>query len=523
MPVCPVCGESTSELNINAHLDKGCPKSSEQLKPQPRNQWSFLRDKSQSAKALLPQSKENAPKIVEGGPKVHEKEELYVNSGGFTQTSDSSQSSQAGSNSTRPQNSAPLSKKVKKTVEELAPLAEQMRPSALDEYVGQVHLMGPQGVLRRILGSPNPRIPSMVLWGPSGVGKTTLARVIATQVSYKFIELSATTAGANDVKKVMLDAQKEWQLLRRRTILFLDEIHRFSRTQQDSLLPGVERGDIVLIGATTENPSFKLGGALLSRMRVFVLQKLTEEELRTVVKRAVSKYEDTAELNPETLSVIVNAASATGDARQALNMLETVRALPQDADPRLVLKHTLVHDQRGENHYDLISALHKSIRGGDADAALYYLARMLCGGEDPLYISRRLMRIASEDIGLADDSCLPFAVAVHTTVQQVGMPECDAMLAHAAVKFARAPKSVEVYKALGLVSSEINNVPEIAGAPVPFHIRNAPTKLMAEVGYGANYKYNPAFKGIVKQTYLPNELGDKKWLGVWQPTEEDES
>lgn len=491
MPVCPVCGEFTSELNINAHLDNGCPEP-EQLKVHAT--WSFLQNKGQTQNT---DSKHEETK--QEGPANLEQEPSYS----------SQPKTEAG---------APPIKKSKRTEDELAPLAEQMRPTVLADYVGQSHLMGPQGVLRRILESSNPRIPSMVLWGPSGVGKTTLARVIASRVNYKFVELSATTAGANDVKKVMQDARKEWQLIRRRTILFLDEIHRFSRTQQDSLLPGVERGDVVLVGATTENPSFKLCGALLSRMRVFVLQKLSEEELRVVVERAVSKHE---KLNPETLSVIVNAASATGDARQALNMLETVRALSPDADPRLVLRHTLVHDQRGENHYDLISALHKSIRGSDADAALYYLARMLCGGEDPLYVSRRLMRIASEDIGLADDSCLPFAVAVHTSVQQVGMPECNVMLAHAAVKFARAPKSVEVYKALGLVCSDINTVPEIGGAPVPLHIRNAPTTLMADLGYNANYKYNPAFKGDVKQTYLPKELGERKWLGLWQPTDKD--
>lgn len=540
MSTCPICGEPASQANINMHLDNGCPKKN--LK----REWSFMRpgkvakeseqsrpkpDETQTPSKPLPKtppssqmkssgsaigtnSSTNGNTSGSSGSPARSNPSLTgkttATSGG-TNTSTNTGSGTSGSStsgSSAFSNAMPVSIARRAA----APLAEQMRPKTFDSYVGQKHITA---LLQQLL----PNLPSMILWGPSGSGKTTLARVLANQLNARFVELSAPSAGANDVKKIIADAKREFQLLQRRTILFLDEIHRFNRSQQDSLLQGVERGDIILIGATTENPSFKIAGALLSRVRVFILGQLDREELAEVVRRAVieeggANGED--ELPPKLVDTIVNASG--GDARRALNMLETVKSLPKGADPSLILKHTLVHDQRGESHYDLISAFHKSVRGGDADAALYYLARMLCGGEDPQYLSRRMMRIASEDVGLADDSCLPFCVATHTAVQQVGMPECDVMLAHAAVKLARAPKSVEVYKAYGMLKAEMAEAPT---PPVPMHLRNAPTKLMEDSGYGKGYKYNPAFIGKVKQEYLPKEIKGRKWLGVYQPTERD--
>lgn len=406
----------------------------------------------------------------------------------------------------------PSAKKAKK------PLAEVLRPKTLDDYYGQPHLVGENGILRSLILQD--RIPSLILWGPSGVGKTSFARLIANITKSRFVEMSATSSGTADIKKLIDDAKKTYKLLRQRTILFLDEIHRFNRAQQDSLLPAVENGDITLFGATTENPSFKLQSALLSRCQVFTLQKLSPENIRQMVTRALD-VED-RKVNSEIIDHICE--SADGDGRMALNMLEIVFSLPS-ATPEQIkksLKTLSNYDQKGENHYDFISALHKSVRGNDADAALYYLARMLQGGEDPLYISRRMIRMASEDIGLADDSCLPFAIATHTAVQQVGLPEADVMLAHCVVKLARAKKDVEVYKAWGLLKSELETVPGLSTAPIPMHLRNAPTKLMADLGYSEGYKYNPDYVGPVKQEYLP-DIKVKKWLGRFQPSKKDSS
>lgn len=539
MSTCPVCGEPASQANINLHLDNGCPKKN--LK----REWSFMMPgkvakESESARPKIDETQTPTKPSLKTSPSSQGKSsggaiasnantgKVFTDSRGSptstgsnttstTSTSNTASHVAANSNITSSNNNNSSISNTNTTKPNptasarraAAPLAEQMRPKTFESYVGQSHITS---LLQQLL----PNLPSMILWGPSGSGKTTLARVLATQLNARFVELSAPSAGANDVKKIIADAKREFQLLQRRTILFLDEIHRFNRSQQDSLLQGVERGDIILIGATTENPSFKIAGALLSRVRVFILGELNHEELTEVVKRAVEDGEEDEELSPKLVDTIVNASG--GDARRALNMLETVRSLPKGADPSLILKHTLVHDQRGESHYDLISAFHKSVRGGDADAALYYLSRMLCGGEDPQYLSRRMMRIASEDVGLADDSCLPFCVATHTAVQQVGMPECDVMLAHAAVKLARAPKSVDVYKAYGMLKAEMAAAPQ---PPVPMHLRNAPTKLMEDVGYSKGYKYNPSFIGEVKQEYLPEEMKGQKWLGVYRPTERD--
>ncbi|VVT55663.1 uncharacterized protein SAPINGB_P004684 [Magnusiomyces paraingens] len=442
------------------------------------------------------------------------------------------------------------------------PLAELIRPKTLDEFIGQEDLVGKLdtglgerskiGILRQFIEGD--KVPSMILWGPSGVGKTTLARIIAHKTKSRFIELSATIHGTSDCKKIFEEAKNEKRLTKRRTIIFLDEVHRFNKAQQDVFLPHVERGDVTLIGATTENPSFKINGALLSRCRVFVLKKLTQKDLEKMMKRAVElvnkEYKQTydateADSNQERYPSVELKLSddiikylsglADGDGRVALNILEMVinmsttlsnndsvnRNMPLKTFKQLTvdevrdgLKRThMLYDRNGDGHYDTISAFHKSVRGSDPDAALYYLGRMLESGEDPLYVARRMVRMASEDIGLAADDCLPFAVATMTAVQQIGMPEADVVLAHCAVKLATAPKSVMVYRGYNKVKDLLHNEPGISAKEIPLHIRNAPTKLMKTLGYGKEYKYNPDFiDGKVKQNYMPEGLEELKFI-----------
>lgn len=458
---CPICGIKTSEAVVNLHLDRGCPETKKAKKEERLSQSS-----SQSESVEVVSASQPAPK------------------------------------STRSE-----------------PLAERMRPKELSEYVGQTHLLGSQGVLTQLLLMD--RLPSLILWGPSGVGKTTFARLLAQVTKARFIELSATNASVNDVKRVVAEAQNDQKLLKRKTILFLDEVHRFNRTQQDSLLPGIEKGDIILVGATTENPSFKLQGALLSRCRVFILEPLTHGNIVTLLERAIK--EENIPVETQVINYI--AESAGGDARAALSMLEVVLALPDKtmAAVKPALRHAMLYDQKGDMHYDLISAFHKSVRGSDADAALYYLGRMLEAGEDPLYVARRMVRIASEDIGTADDTCLPFAVSAFTAAQQLGMPEADVILAHCAVKLARAVKSVDVYKAYKKLAAQLHSDPQMAAASVPIHLRNAPTKLMEDIGYGKEYKYNPDYEGNVNQEYLPEQLPERKWLGTHKAVLRDDS
>ncbi|ODV87185.1 hypothetical protein CANARDRAFT_194652 [[Candida] arabinofermentans NRRL YB-2248] len=431
------------------------------------------------------------------------------------------------------------------------PLAERLRPTSLKDYIGQEHLVGKGGILRGFI--LHDRVPSLILWGFPGTGKTTLARIISNSTKCRFVELSATANGIQDCKKVFEEAKNELKLTKRRTIVFVDEIHRFNKAQQDIFLPPVEKGTIVLIGATTENPSFQLNSALLSRCRVFVLKKLEVESLIKIINKAWMVINRTRKLvlDKPTLRLSKEAIEylcdiADGDSRSALNLLELVDShyMTNDdeiseassAEPsqqsqqsqqsaskkiitievsaeqlRLILKRThMVYDRVGDAHYDTISAFHKSVRGNNPDAAMYYLARMLKGGESPLYIARRMIRIASEDVGVLDESCLPFAVAAYHAVQYVGLPEADLALAHCAVKLALAPKSVEVYRAWGELNSKLDNEPGFAAAPIPMHLRNAPTKLMDDLGYAENYKYPPNFKdGKVKQEYFP-----EGWYGM---------
>ncbi|KAJ2675189.1 DNA-dependent ATPase mgs1 [Coemansia sp. RSA 1085] len=389
------------------------------------------------------------------------------------------------------------------------PLAERLRPLTLDQFVGQHKLIGLQGILRALIESD--QIPSMIFWSSPGIGKTTLARIIARKSSYAFKELSAVTQNLPDVKKVIDEAGNLLRLTGKRTILFLDEIHRFNKAQQDVFLPYLERGQIILIGATTENPSFRLNSALLSRCRVFQLEPLSADEIATIASHAYQlKREDAghaaANLDPGIAAYISSVSN--GDARAAINIVDlAMNSLPKsgalDLDCiRQALQRT--HVVYGvEEHFDLISALHKSVRGSDDNAALYWLGRMLQGGDDPVYIARRLVRMASEDIGLADSSALPLAMSTLHACQAIGMPECDTILAHCTVYLARAPKSVESYKAFKRVKAVVSAEHPW---PVPLHLRNAPTRLMKELGYAEGYKYNPDYDEPVDQEYLPEQI-----------------
>lgn len=407
------------------------------------------------------------------------------------------------------------------------PLAARMRPRNFTEYVGQQHIIGEGKVLRRAIESD--QLPSIILWGPPGSGKTTLAQVIANVSSSYFVPMSAVTAGVADLRRVIDEARRRRKQTGQRTILFIDEIHRFNKGQQDAILPYVENGEVTFIGATTENPSFEVISALLSRSRVYTLNALLDEEVRVIVERALADAENgLADLKiglaPDALQTLVTMAN--GDARVALNALDmAARAVSPGVDgPRQVelndieeamQKRALLYDKAGEQHYDLISALHKTLRGSDPDAALYWLGRMLEAGEDPLYVVRRLIRFASEDVGMADPQALVVCVAAQQAVHFVGMPEANLALAQAVVYLVTAPKSNALYTAYGRVRKDVETT---RNDPVPLHLRNAPTGLMKDLGYGKGYKYAHEYEGnFVEQQNLPDAINGKRY---YFPTEQ---
>jgi putative ATPase len=399
------------------------------------------------------------------------------------------------------------------------PLADRMRPRSFDEVFGQDELVGDDGLLRRAVADD--RLPSLVFWGPPGSGKTTIARILAGVISCRFVPFSAVTSGIKEVKQVMVDAGRLRRAQGQRTLLFVDEMHRFNRAQQDAFLPYVERGDIVLVGATTENPSFELNAALLSRCRVLALRPLGTSELVTIIERALSDSERglgglAVECSPEALEELAQLAS--GDARRALNLRELVvedsvagggTTVDLEAVRRAAGGKTLVYDKSGEEHFNLISALHKSLRESDPDAALYWLARMLTAGEDPLYLARRMVRFASEDIGLADPQALPQALAAWDAYHRLGSPEGELALAQAALYLALAPKSNSVYEALGAARRTVEESP---AEPVPAALRNAPTQLMREMGYGEGYIYaHDMAEGVGGLDCLPDGLRGQRF------------
>jgi putative ATPase len=389
-----------------------------------------------------------------------------------------------------------------------SPLAERMRPRNLDEVVGQEKVVGEGGFLRRAIDAD--RVPSLIFWGPPGTGKTTLARIIAAETSSHFVPFSAVTSGIKEVREVMAEAVRLRQAQGKRTLLFVDEIHRFNRAQQDAFLPYVESGDVVLVGATTENPSFELNAALLSRARVIVLEGLRAEDLIALMRRALADPERGLGTEADDDALEALAQLASGDARRSLNLLELAAADAEggriDAETvrRVAQRKVLLYDKSGEEHYNLISALHKSLRESDPDAAVYWLARMLASGEDPHYVARRMVRFASEDVGLADPEALPRTLAAWDAYHRLGTPEGELALAQAAVYLALAPKSVAIYEGYGAARRTVEERP---ADPVPLAIRNAPTRLMKDLGYGSGYVYAPhTEEGVGGIDCLPEAL-----------------
>lgn len=573
MVSCPICNEPVKEADINRHLDSNCklyldrpsPTQGNGTQPSvatkaagfftPAKRSLSFRDESyvtpasqsngftstQVRPAPRPQSPTgNAPSSTAQAWNSAVKRPARTDDEQHIECSIHEDESPHHNEASKP---SPPAKRRKTNAH--APLAERMRPQTLDEVAGQ-ELVGPNGVLRNLITTD--RVPSMILWGGPGTGKTTIARLIANTAGTRFVEINSTSSGVAECKKLFTEARNELNLTGRKTIIFCDEIHRFSKSQQDVFLAPVEAGQVTLIGATTENPSFKVVNALLSRCRTFTLSKLSDGDILGILKRALGREvpdllptpspspsaQDTEEAptavdeSSQTFGyrlltvddyALLNylSAFADGDARTALNLLELALDLCQRPGTtsdaiKQSLTQTLVYDRAGDQHYDTISAFHKSVRGSNADAALYYLARMLQSGEDPLYVSRRMVVIASEDVGLADNSLLSLATATYAAAEKIGMPECRINLAHCAVALCEAPKSTRSYRGLSAAYKALSE-PGVAGLPIPVHLRNAPTRLMKELGYGKDYKYNPNYvDGRVVQDYLPEKLEGRRFL-----------
>ncbi|GLD92779.1 hypothetical protein PINS_up001358 [Pythium insidiosum] len=506
---CPICSRHFRQENLSLHVE-------------------FCLERSASAEKKRKRVESAAASPV-SAPQPSSKD------GGFQVLPSRSPNAKAASNSHQGGDGVPSSTPARASgpaPNENVPLAERMRPSDLGDFVGQDELIGPGKLLATLIQSD--RVPNMILWGPPGCGKTTLASIISRRTGCKFICLSGATSNIADMRDAIERARGERKLLRRHTIVFVDEIHRFKKNQQDFFLPPVEDGTITLIGATTENPSFEINNALLSRCRVYTLQKHSLESIGRILERAVeTQSKELTDRGHQVQDRVIKrvvaeeealqylAKQCGGDARVALNCLEmavqTAELVDDEDQLKLTEAHvkhcfanrqTLFYDRNADMHYDCISAFHKSIRGSDANGALYWLARMLEGGENPLFVARRMIRIAAEDIGLAAPHLVEQAVAAYHAAHYVGMPECDVVLAQCATLLARAPKSVEVYKAYKRVKLTIHEWDQGAQPDVPMHLRNAPTTLMKNLGFGQGYKYNPDYtpEETKDQTYLPAEL-----------------
>ena len=535
MVACPLCGKPVKEININGHIDSNCVDFVESPTPAPVSNNGTENSKAITSnffKSKLAPPKKGVTPVAAPGRQIEDQAVSFSSYAGtsFTTNESGSPITSAASGTKRgieddslttttglSFNEERASKKSKPSaLQQAAPLAERMRPRSLDEVFGQ-SLVGPTGVLRGLIETD--RVPSMILWGSPGTGKTTIARIIAQTVGSRFVEINSTSTGVAECKKLFGEAKTDLVLTGRKTIIFCDEIHRFSKTQQDVFLGPVESGQVTLIGATTENPSFKVQDALLSRCRTFTLERLGKSDVELILKRAMEREGANYGVGPlvDEEMVAYLAAFAEGDARTGLNLLELAMNLSTREEStkesiKAALTKSLVYDRAGDQHYDTISAFHKSVRGSDAHAALYYLARMIQSGEDPLYIARRMVIIASEDVGLADNTLLPLAIAAHTAASVIGMPECRINLAHVTVALALAPKSTRAYRGLANAAAALQK-PGVASLPIPIHLRNAPTRLMKEMGYGKEYKYNPSYvDGQVRQEYLPDDLKGSVFL-----------